>query len=178
MNGAITDREGKTHSASFTAPLLEQSNVPALLGLRSLRAKRAVLDRGNNVLYFPGMVEIDIRVSPGTLAFELTESPSGHLLLPFGRFGQKGERRENSIAFQANSLDLEGQGDMMTRNGRWRSADMHNDKQQVNQHDKQQVNQHDKKQVNFHDPHDKVFNFHDPHDKQQANFHDPHDKQQ
>eukprot|EP00971_Amphidinium_carterae_P176204 3492687-Amphidinium_carterae.1 len=123
--GAVVDRDGKCHRVSFTAPLLEQSNIPALLGLRSLRAKRAILDMGKNVLYLPGQAEVEVVSSPGTLAFDLVESSSGHLLLPFSQFARSKanlsrDHDDHHIAFQANYLEEETNVENNERTNRWR----------------------------------------------------------
>ena len=71
--------------ASYCAPVIDNSNLPPLLGLKSLTDKRAVLDMHSRVLIFPGQGGIEIRCSPGSQLFQLEKSQSGHLLLPIRR---------------------------------------------------------------------------------------------
>ena len=52
--------------ASYCAPVIDNSNLPPLLGLKSLTDKRAVLDMHSRVLIFPGQGGIEIRCSPGS----------------------------------------------------------------------------------------------------------------
>eukprot|EP00971_Amphidinium_carterae_P096998 1920242-Amphidinium_carterae.1 len=66
--------------------MIPESDVPALLGLRSLKVKRAVLDMGANVLWLPGEGDMMIDAPPNSLRLPLSETPSGHLMLPFSKY--------------------------------------------------------------------------------------------
>ena len=70
------------------------SDLPALLGLRSMRAKGAVLEMtpGKEYLTFPGPGGYKIDWSPGTLRFRLEQAPSGHLIIPCGAFNRLGKQ--------------------------------------------------------------------------------------
>ena len=65
-------------------------DLPALLGLRSMRAKNAVLEMtpGKECLSFPGEGGYTINWSPGTMHCKLEQAPSGHLIMPSGEFGR------------------------------------------------------------------------------------------
>ena len=67
---------------SYTAPVIAGSNLPLLLGLKSLMAKRALLDTHGRLLIIPGPGGVEIKCSPGTVALQLEMSESGHLILP------------------------------------------------------------------------------------------------
>ena len=67
---------------TYTAPVIPNSQLPMLLGLKSLRAKRAILDTHGRLLILPGEGGVEFRVSPGTLVLQLEDSESGHLILP------------------------------------------------------------------------------------------------
>ena len=69
-------------SCSYTAPVIPGSQLPPLLGLKSLTAKKVVLDMHGKVLVLPGEGGIEIRCSPGTRVLQLETSESEHLLLP------------------------------------------------------------------------------------------------
>ena len=69
-------------SSSFTTPILPGSDLPLLLGLKSLQSKRAVLDTHGRLLILPGAGRIEFRVSPGSMVLQLEQSSSGHLILP------------------------------------------------------------------------------------------------
>ena len=68
--------------SSYTAPFIAHSNLPALLGLKSLREKKCVLDTAAPALILPGPGGIEYRLSPGSQVFRLEVSDSGHLILP------------------------------------------------------------------------------------------------
>ena len=61
---AIPRSDGSVKGGTYTAPVIEGSNAPALLGLKSLTQHRAVLDLVSNQLHLLG---------PGESRFELTE---------------------------------------------------------------------------------------------------------
>ena len=74
----------------FQAPIIDDSTseIPALLGLKSMRAKEAVLEMrgGKECLSFPGPGGYKIEWSPGTVHHALVQAPSGHLVIPCGNF--------------------------------------------------------------------------------------------
>ena len=63
-------------------------SLPALLGLRSMREKQAVLEMtpGKERLTFPGPGGYSITWSPGTQHIPLVCPPSGHLVIPCDDF--------------------------------------------------------------------------------------------
>ena len=90
---AVTDREGQTKEQTFEVPTLEGeggADVPALLGLRSMRAKNAILEMapGKECLTFPGEGGYKIDWSPGTVHLPLTVAPSGHYVIPCDSYAQ------------------------------------------------------------------------------------------
>ena len=78
----LKDVDGKFVQGSFTAPVIEDSDLPPLLGLRSLQRMSSILDIGARKLYLPGPGGCQVKCSPGTRVFDLEMSPSGHLILP------------------------------------------------------------------------------------------------
>ena len=70
----------------FESPTVEGTgeDLPALLGLRSIRDKDGVLENaaGTERLSFPGPGGYKIEWSPGTIHLPLTPAPSGHLVIP------------------------------------------------------------------------------------------------
>ena len=69
-------------TGSFVSPIVENSELPPLLGLKSLRRCQAILDTQNQKLILPGPGGIEMKMSPGTLVLPLEMSESGHLILP------------------------------------------------------------------------------------------------
>ena len=72
--------------ANYETPVLPRSGTPALLGQRSLRKLRALIDCFTGRLYFIGPGGYQIKLSPGSETHELTESHAGHLMLPCSDF--------------------------------------------------------------------------------------------
>ena len=78
----LSNDEGAVVPGSFTAPVISDSDLPPLLGLKSLKSFRCILDIGNNKLIMPGPAGCEIQRCPGTVAYDLKMSDSGHLILP------------------------------------------------------------------------------------------------
>ena len=78
----------------FEAPVISQGgrHLPALLGLKSLREKAAILimspDDTELKLIVPGPAGVTIGLEPGSISYPLMTAPSGHLLLKCDCFGQ------------------------------------------------------------------------------------------
>lgn len=79
---AFRDVSGKLKVGSYTAPVVPHSSLPPLLGLKSLRAKNAIVDTASPALILPGAGGIEFKLSPGSQVHPLTMSESGHLILP------------------------------------------------------------------------------------------------
>ena len=84
---AVCEGEERNARCSFEAPVVGGSGagLPALLGLRSLRSKNAILvlsERDEDLkLIIPGPGGWEYQLSPGSVEHPLTTAPSGHLLL-------------------------------------------------------------------------------------------------
>ena len=94
----IEDENGTDASLHhFETPTVEGSgaDLPALLGLKSIRAKQGVVETGEGQerLTFPGPGGYEIKWSPGTKHFPLTCAPSGHLVIPLGDFSKIKEQQ-------------------------------------------------------------------------------------
>ena len=88
-------------AGTYTAPIIPDSDLPPLLGMRTLEGRKAILDCGNRRLIFPGPGGVHMHLSPGSLVFELEKSPSGHLILPTTNFPKEGtaEADDERLAF-------------------------------------------------------------------------------
>ena len=69
-------------SGSFNTPIVPDSDLPPLLGLKSLKRSKAILDTHGQKLIIPGPGGVEMIMSPGSLVFPLEMSDSGHLILP------------------------------------------------------------------------------------------------
>ena len=87
--------DGTTSSGSFTAPTIENSNLPALLGLQSLIDSRAILDLTTLRIHFCGPGDTQLQLPPGSESYQCEKAPSGHLMLPCDQPAQ--EPRGNFI---------------------------------------------------------------------------------
>ena len=85
--------------AVFTSPILPNSGTPALLGQKSLKRMRCVLDCFNNKLYMIGPGGYTLKPSPGSRIFNLEESHAGHLMLPCSLFNRHANQQEEVKIF-------------------------------------------------------------------------------
>lgn len=76
---AMARQDGSIKGGTFTAPVIESSSAPALLGLRSLTEHRAVLDLVSNQLHLLGPGEPRVEFPAGTETFNLERAPTGHV---------------------------------------------------------------------------------------------------
>ena len=92
--------EGTAVNGSYTAPVIADSDLPPLLGLKSLRNFGAILDMSKNQLILPGPASCTITRSPGSQVFDLKLSSSGHLILPIDANMQVSDAQESGLEFQ------------------------------------------------------------------------------
>ena len=81
----LNSHDDRAVSGSFEAAVIENSQLPALLGLKTLIDQRAILDftdANNLTLSFGGPGKTTIDYAPGTDVFQLEQAPTGHLMLP------------------------------------------------------------------------------------------------
>ena len=79
---AVRLDDGTFAKMEYRSPFVPQSDLPALLGLRTLMNHGAVIDCRNKKLYLCGPGDAEIQPPPGTMVCSLEQSPSGHLILP------------------------------------------------------------------------------------------------
>ena len=82
----LTRSTGDNVNGTFTAPIVENSDLPGLMGLHTMRRNRCVLDMANLQLHMCGPDEINLTLPPGTETYRLEIAPSGHLVLPCGSY--------------------------------------------------------------------------------------------
>ena len=69
--------------SEFVATVLDNSDIPAILGMESLQSRNAILDLVNDVMIIPSdPSEVQINVSKTTKIFQLKQAPGGYLMLP------------------------------------------------------------------------------------------------
>jgi len=71
---------------TYEAPELPNSSTPALLGQKSLKRFRSLIDCYNKQLFHIGPGGYHLQLSPGSVQYQLEESHAGHLMLPCSEF--------------------------------------------------------------------------------------------
>jgi hypothetical protein len=89
---------------TFSAPVIPNSNVPALLGMKTLKKWRAMIDVVEKKLYLMGPGSVKVTCPPGSRVYDLQESPSGHLMLPVSCFAEANANMER-VDFVANATE-------------------------------------------------------------------------
>jgi hypothetical protein len=76
--------------STYTAPEVQNSNIPALLGLRAVEAQNGVIDtrRGQQKMYLGDVDCVQIIPKKNTRVVNLVPAPSGHLMIPVSNFQQ------------------------------------------------------------------------------------------
>ena len=91
----LRDIHGNPVECTFTTPTINNSSLPALLGLNSLINVGALMDFRNMKLHFtgPGPLEYASHLPEGTQTFELHQAPSGHVMLPCCKYATPQEQQ-------------------------------------------------------------------------------------
>ena len=71
---------------TYSAPIVENSDLPALWGLDSLSHQRALIDTFSKRVYLVGAGGYGLKLSPGSRILQCETSESGHMLLPVSDF--------------------------------------------------------------------------------------------
>ena len=81
------DIHGNIDKDAINFPTIADSSVPGIIGLNTLRDKRALLDLQGNKLHFlpAGGFDLLQYLPAGTKSYALERAPSGHLVLPCNR---------------------------------------------------------------------------------------------
>ena len=93
----------------YTAPVVgtdgEPSMVPALWGIRSMKAMRVLIDLVNMQLHICGPGDVRVDAPPGTTSIAIEESMSKHPLLPCTDFDRKVKSnvQGRALSFQTSS---------------------------------------------------------------------------
>ena len=126
---AISRGNDTTVTGSFATPVVAESELPGLLGFKTMRNNRAVLDMVNLQLHFCGPAGINLTLPPGTESFQLEISPSGHLVLPCTNFENIQHNPPNPLRDTAVVLPVMGSGinhdtHMMNKTSIYQSSDL------------------------------------------------------
>ena len=83
---AMSRGNDTTFTGSFATPVVAESGLPGLLGFKTMRNNRAVLDVVNLQLHFCGPASIILTLPHGAKSFQLEISSSGRFVLPCTNF--------------------------------------------------------------------------------------------
>ena len=103
---ALTRSDSTIGLTKYTAPVVEGADLPPLLGLRSLKANRVVLDLVRNELIMCGPGDCEITPPPGSERYKLEHTPSGHLVLPisaYDKYQQQKASKDTVTALHSSS---------------------------------------------------------------------------
>jgi hypothetical protein len=104
---ALPRTDGTIVEGIFTSPTIndDKSDLPALLGLKTLIDRRAILDCTTLQLHFLGPGDLVLNLPPGSESFQLVQAPSGHLMLPCCDYSTAAARTSDSaeLALISNS---------------------------------------------------------------------------
>eukprot|EP00435_Cladocopium_sp_Y103_P055360 s894_g18.t1 len=78
----VMDVFGKKTDSTYTAPIIQDSMLPPLLGSPTLRKMQVIMDCGSGKLIIPGHGGVEVKMSPGSRVFDLELTGSGHWVLP------------------------------------------------------------------------------------------------
>ena len=103
-----TSAGASTSIHTFECPIVEGTgeDLPALLGLKSMAAKNAILEMtpGKECLIFPGPNGYELNLAPGYTRIPLTKAPSGHLCIPSDQFHNVGVRSQSASSSSGSAL--------------------------------------------------------------------------
>ena len=87
VGGAIPfTEETDAMKVLYKAPIIPNSDCPALLGLESLRDLRALIDCRTNDIHFLGQDDRPLQLPEGTRTVRSELSSTGHLMIPFDSY--------------------------------------------------------------------------------------------
>ena len=97
---SVVDVMGVESDATYTAPIIQDSMLPPLLGNRTLRKMQVIMDCGTGKLIIPGPGGIEVKLSPGSKVYDLELTNSGHWVLPLHSRSQVSHRDDDKeLAF-------------------------------------------------------------------------------
>ncbi len=88
--------------ARFKAPDLLGTMLPGIIGQKTLKENRCLIDCHNLILYTIGEGGYEIKLGAGSDKFKLVESEAGHPMLPCGIFPNDAWKTEPSVDFSSS----------------------------------------------------------------------------
>ena len=108
---ALENDIGEIIDATFTTATVNEADLPALLGLKTLIEQRAIIDFATMKMHFSGPGESQIQLGPGSNTFQLSQAATGHLMLPCCNYngGKRVADDSSGLALAASSGDAPSQ---------------------------------------------------------------------
>ena len=85
--------------ATYSTPIVPESDLPALLGLDTLKRLKGVYDAHKNQLHFLGAACLEKEhLPPGTTTIQCEYGPSGHVMIPIDHY-EEGKKDVGGIEY-------------------------------------------------------------------------------
>lgn len=97
---------GDGQIASYAAPLIEDSDVPCLLGLHTMIGMRVVLDLVHDKWISLGPGGMELKLSPGSSVLDLHRAPTGHIMLPCSDWQKLQGKGANATVVALPAMEL------------------------------------------------------------------------
>ena len=97
----LKDTDGRLYEESYTAPCLEGSRLPGLIGIQTLSRNDALIRCRTGELWYLGPGGAEIKPSPGSRHFQMRKAKTGHWMLPVGHYGEKAQSYGTNLHTEA-----------------------------------------------------------------------------
>jgi len=92
--------------ATYKAPIVPESDLPALLGLETLKRLRGVYDAHTNQLHLLGAAGLNCEaLPPGTTTIQCEYAPSGHVMIPIDHY-EEGKQDLGGIEYSPVQMNI------------------------------------------------------------------------
>ena len=105
LTTGMVDTSGQYWEEKFEAPCLPDSNVPGLMGIKTMEENDALIRCKTGEIWFLGKGGVKIEPSPGSRHFQMKKTGSGHWAIPVSRFrrGEKAKTAQMTMTTTATS---------------------------------------------------------------------------
>jgi len=103
LSAGIETTDGTTYEESYSAPWVENSNLPGLIGIQKLEALDALIRCKTGEMWFLGKGGVQITPSPGSRHFQMKKARSGHWMLPLNKFKPKAKTANSTLPTASGS---------------------------------------------------------------------------
>ena len=105
LTAGLQDTSGQFYEEQYSAPCIPNSNLPGLMGIKSLKRNDALIRCKTGEMWFLGPGGVEIKTSPGSRHFQMKEAASGHWLLPINKFSANA--KSGGITLASDEIDNE-----------------------------------------------------------------------